>query len=132
GDAAPEIIVLLPDQKGVEIRGQAGNRLTRIITDYYVTDFGVVPSANGAKQDILIYLYPDEAGGGTFLVMTAEQREVARWRESPVVPGRFTIASWKTRPAVFYLQGDALVARSPAGEPITRLSTAAQGHVFRD
>ena len=130
GDDTLEVIVALPEGAGVEIRDQAGNRLTRIATDHYLTDFGAVKTSSGDKADIVLYTYPDENQGGTFLVATADRRELARWHERPA-PGRLAAGNWGGRPALFYLQGDALVVRSPLGSLLARLP-APEGRTFRD
>jgi hypothetical protein len=78
---------------------------------------------------LVLYTYPNLQRGGTFAVFDARFQEVARWDEFPA-PGRFTPGRWQGQDALFYLQGNQLVVRSPLGQPVARL-TAAQGSNFR-
>jgi hypothetical protein len=129
GDDTPEVVVELAAGRGIEIRDQSGRRLAEITAPRYLTDFGTVPAAIDGKDALVLYMYPNERRGGTFMVITADRRELARWDEDPP-PGRFAVASWSGRAALFFLQGDALVVRSPDGERVGRFDTP-QGSHFR-
>jgi len=128
GDERPEVMVEAGGGRGIEIRDLVGNRLSLIAATGYLTDFGAVPASEGGKQNLVLYTYPNESGGGTFTIMTADERQVARWDEDPA-PARFAVGLWNDMAALFYLQGDVLVVRSPSGAPLARL-TAPQGSRF--
>lgn len=130
GDGRDEVIVVRPDLSGVEIRDESGSVRARLAARYFVTAVGTVPSPSAGKRNIALYLYPDERRGGTFRIVTAENREVATWQEFPA-PGLFTVSSWHGRPALLYLQHDTLVARGIDGAPLARLP-APEGRTFRD
>jgi len=127
GDEAVEVLVELAGGRGIEIRDQGGSRLAHIITPYYVTDFGAVRGSKSEKEHIVLYMYPNETDTGTFKVITADQREVASWDEDPP-PAGFSVGTWNGGAALFYLQRDALVVRSPDGQPLSRLAAPEGGH----
>lgn len=127
GDEAVEVLVELAGGHGIEIRDQSGSRLAQIITREYVTDFGAVQGPKSEKQHIVLYTYPNRTNTGTFTVITADQREVASWDEDPP-PAAFSVGTWNGDAALFYLQRDVLVIRSPDGQPLSRLAAPDGGH----
>lgn len=127
GDDAVEVLVELAGGRGIEIRDRGGSRLAQISTPYYVTDFGAVRSSKSEKEHIVLYMYPNETNSGTFKVITADQREVASWDEAPP-PAAFSVGTWNGGAAIFYLQRDVLLIRSPDGQPLSRLAAPEGGH----
>ncbi len=124
GDSAPERVVELPLGTGVEIWSGTGAILGRIASPGTLTDFGILREHDRPKADLVLYVYPNHMGGGTFQVVDAAGRERARWQEMPP-PSRFAIATWRGAPAVFYLQRTRIVIRSPSG---ARLASLAAPH----
>src|SRR5437016_5645885 len=130
GDATPELLVEIGDGKGIEIRDQAGRVLSEIRTPQYLTDFGAIAAPDSPKSLLVLYTYPNAQRGGTFTVMTEGKVETATWDEYPPT-GRFGVGEWRGHPALFYLQDDSLIIRSPTGALLQRLP-APQGHLFRE
>jgi hypothetical protein len=89
----------------------------------YLTDFGTVPSPIPGKHNIVLYVYPNSEGGGTFRMLDSDLEERASWSVSPA-PGRFTIAAWRGTTALFYTVGDSVEVRTPTGESLARLSAS--------
>ena len=111
GDEALETVVALPRGQGLEIRNGNGQRVSAITTPGYLTDFGILPALRPDKQDLVLYVYPNDSGGGTFTVLTPGERVLASWEErSP--PGRFAIGRWDGHDAILYLRSAHLVVRS--------------------
>jgi hypothetical protein len=130
GDEKPELLVEAPGGSGVEIRDQSGALIKMVTTPEYLTDFGAVPEAGAKKQRLVLYTYPNKQKGGTFRVLDGAFEQVATWDELPP-PGRFGVWEWGGQPALFYLQGDALVVRSSSGARLQELRVP-EGHMFRD
>jgi hypothetical protein len=130
GDDRPERLIPLPKGAGLEIRDESNRLLKTVKTPDYLTDMGVVP-APGTKEPLLVlYTYPNKQKGGTFTVLSAASERVASWEELPP-PGSFAAGEWRGQPALFYLQGDTIVIRSPAGRRLQELE-APEGSSFRD
>src|SRR5262245_16708012 len=126
----PEMLVAMETGKGLEIRDAQGRTRFRIGTADYLTDFGAVPARDGASPELVLYTYPNRDDGGTFVVMTTDQRPLARWDEKPP-PGRFDVSTFRGQPAIFYLQNDTVVVRSPRGEKLAAWPMP-EGRHFRD
>src|SRR4029079_9049361 len=100
-------------------------------TSNYLTDFGALPRRRPAHAELVLYTYPNRNDrGGTSAVPTPNRLEVARGEE-PIAPGRFSVATWRGRPALYYLAGDTVIVRGARGEPLARLD-APEGRNFRD
>jgi hypothetical protein len=133
GDDELERLEELPDGAGIDIRSASGSLLKTVRTTAYLTDFGAVAAGGGAgsgKEQLVLYTYPNKDKGGTFSVRNEALEEVATWNESPP-PGRFAAGHWHRQPAVFYLQEDALVVRSPDGTALEKI-VVPEGRLFRD
>jgi hypothetical protein len=90
-----------------------------------------VPEAGAQKQRLVLYTYPNKQKGGTFRVLDGAFEQVSMWDEFPA-PGRFTIGEWGAgQPALFYLQGDAIVVRSSSGARLQELRVP-EGQMFRN
>jgi hypothetical protein len=127
GDSSPETIVERTDHHGVDVLDGSGAVLSRLSTTDYLTDFAAI--AKDDQRLLVLYTYPDSKRGGTFVVSTPEQHEVARWTEN-VPPARFTTGVWQHTPAVFYLQQDRLTIRSVEGLRLASLD-APYGRMFQ-
>jgi hypothetical protein len=125
----PQRIAELPRGEGVEIRDSAGHLLQTVRTSEYLTDFGTVPSSDSGRQLLVLYTYPNASRGGTFQVRDGDLKQVASWAEYPP-PGAFTVGKWHDSPALFYLQSDTLVVRSPLGRALEHLHVAG-ADIFR-
>ena len=135
GDRNAEQLVEMPNGGGVEIRDQSGAVINTVRTSDYLTDFGSVPAgstpgAGTSKQLLVLYTYPNKQKGGTFQVLNAALEQIATWDELPPA-GSFSTGEWRRQPALFYLQGDTVVIRSPAGTRLQELR-APEGSIFRD
>jgi hypothetical protein len=126
GDERPETMIERDDHHGVDIQDASGSIVGRVTTTEYLTDFGAILS--GGERLIVIYTYPNATRGGTFVVTTPQQRELARWSEN-VPPSHFATGLWQQTPAVFYLVQDRLTIRSTGGAILASLD-APSGHDF--
>lgn len=131
GDDRLETLTALPGGAGLEIGFEIGGQTSRIDAPAYLTDFGAVISARARKKDIIMYVYPSGKDVGTFvLVNPVTGARLAKWDESPP-PGRFTVGRWQDVPALFYVQRDSIVIRTPTGRLLRRLPLRGAGR-FRD
>lgn len=129
GGPTPERLVRVSHGDTIEVRTAADERVAAVTMPFHITDFGATTSADGRPR-LVVSMYPNARGSSTYAVFDANWHEVARWQEQPVT-SRFATASWRGGPAIFYLQGNALVVRATDGRPVTRLP-APGGGVFRD
>ena len=120
GDSAEEILVEIDRGRGVEIRSQDQRIIDRVLTTEHLTDLGAIAQKDSAKENLVLYTYPNATRGGTFTVMSVDRTEIGRWEVHPP-PSRFDVGTWQGEPAVFYFQGAALVIRSSVGEVMARL-----------
>ena len=127
GDEETETLVALPRGQGIEVRDRNGRRVAAIAASGYLTDFGVLPPSRPGtreKQDLVLYVYPNISGGGTFTVITPDERELASWEErSP--PGRFTIGRWDGDDAIVYLRSGQLVIRARDARQLVEVAVPA-------
>jgi hypothetical protein len=120
GDAALETLVATARGEGIEVLDQRGQRASFVSAPGYLTDFSVLPAANLDKQDLVLYMYPNDAGGGTFTVLTPHGQATASWTESPA-PGGFAVGRWDRRDAIVYLRSGHLVMRSREGRELLEI-----------
>ena len=130
----PEVETLkqLEGLRGVEVFDSSGRLLTTLETKHYLTDFGAIHASRADKLDVVLYVYPSTPDrGGTFSVVSLPSRTtVATWDIHPATD-RFAVGRWKDQEALFYLQEDALVVRSPFGEELERLDVPGGRAFFR-
>jgi hypothetical protein len=124
GDSDLETLVALPRGEGIEVLDRLGRRLSVVSAPGYVTDFAALPTSSADKQDLVLYLYPNDSGGGTFTVLTPSQKPLASWRE-PLPPGGFAVGRWDGRDAIIYLRSGSLVMRSPEGQELIEVAVPA-------
>jgi hypothetical protein len=128
GDDEPEVLVRLASGHAIEVRDRNGTLLRTVPAREYITDFAALPSPTSGKDDLVLYLYPNDERGGTFSVISTDGQERARWNVSPP-PARFTVADWNGTPSFYYLADDEVEIRTPAGGALGQLR-APEGHVF--
>ena len=97
GDAQQETIVERPDHHSVEVRDTSGTPVGGAKSLGYLTDFAGI--RDGGAGLVILYGYPNDAGGGDFTIVTPDGREVSRWTER-IPPGAFTVGPWGGSPAV--------------------------------
>ncbi len=130
GGAEPELLKQLEGNQGLEVLDSAGQRVTTLKTAGYLTDFGAVHASRPDKFDVVLYVYPStpERGGTFSIVSLPSEQTVATWYIHPPTD-RFAVGPWKGQEALFYLQGETLVVRSPLG-PVLAQPEVPGGHVL--
>lgn len=120
----PELETLrqLEAGRGLEVLDSSGRLLATVKAAHYLTDFGVIHASQSHKPDLVFYGYPSTPDrSGTFSILAfPSQTMVATWDINPATDW-FAVGVWKNEEALFYLQGDMLVVRSPFGREVRRL-----------
>ena len=97
-DPGAEIVIALSGEKYIEIRDATGRLLRSPRSPYYVTDMEVLRRPDGARGEVVVYVYPNEAGGGTFYFLDGRGTLLREW-DYGVVSG-FDMADGDAGPVV--------------------------------
>ena len=127
GGGELKVAVERSDGKSVGIFGLSGHRAEVLSFPLYVADLGVVdPRADGVA-DLLVYLYPNRDGGGTFQVRgggwRAEPWDVPAFSSFSVLPAE------TSRPRVLYPVRDGF-AIADYGSPPQEILGCPDAHRF--
>ncbi len=68
GDSQAEAVVEIGAGRGLDLRDRSGGQLMRIATDDYLTDFAISKAGGRAKDDLIVYTYPNANRAGTLSI----------------------------------------------------------------